>query len=126
LRQAREQRGLSVQDVAQKTRISVRWVQALEDARLDGLPAEVFVAGYLRSYARAVGLPGQDLMERYHALQRQREEEASLSERGGRGHLKGTALGVRQVQRPWLWLGLFLLLTAALLLVAWHRGALHI
>lgn len=72
LRRARERRGLSLQDVVRVTRISERWLPALEEARLDLLPAPVFVAGYVRSYARVVGLDEGDLLDRYHALVQQR------------------------------------------------------
>lgn len=126
LRRAREQRKLSTHDVAQKTRISVRWVEALEDARLDGLPAEVFVAGYLRSYARVVGLDGQEVLERYHALVRQREKSANQTERGVRGHYhKGTTHGAVLLRHPLLWVGLALLIVLALLFIAWHRHLIH-
>lgn len=65
LRRAREQQGLSLHDVAEQTRISVRWLAALEEARTEQLPAPVFVIGYLRSYARVLGLPGDELIEAY-------------------------------------------------------------
>lgn len=71
LRRARERRGLSIQDVARVTRISDKWLPALEEARLDHLPAPVFVTGYVRSYARVVGLDESDLVDRYHALNQQ-------------------------------------------------------
>lgn len=71
LRRARERRGLSMQDVARVTRISDKWLPALEEARLDHLPAPVFVSGYVRSYARVVGLDEGDLLDRYHALNQQ-------------------------------------------------------
>ena len=65
LRRAREQQGLSLHDVADQTRISVRWLAALEEARTEQLPAPVFVIGYLRSYTRVLGLPGDEMIESY-------------------------------------------------------------
>lgn len=122
LRRAREQRGLSTRDIAQKTRISVRWLEALEEARLDGLPAEVFVSGYLRSYARAVGLDGQSLLSRYHALLRERGEPV-LSERGAALSRRSAAFRQGAV---WLLLGgVMLIVLATLLVMAYRRGALH-
>lgn len=75
LRRARERRGLSQQDVVRTTRIAERWLPALEEARLDLLPAPVFVTGYVRSYARLVGLDEGDLVERYQGLIQQRGEQ---------------------------------------------------
>jgi transcriptional regulator with XRE-family HTH domain len=65
LRRVREQQGLSLHDVAEQTRISVRWLSALEEARTEQLPAPVFVIGYLRSYARVLGLSGDELIAGY-------------------------------------------------------------
>jgi hypothetical protein len=79
LRRARERRGLTQQDVVRTTRIAERWLPALEEARLDLLPAPVFVTGYVRSYARLVGLDEEDLVERYQGLTQQRSEQAALA-----------------------------------------------
>jgi cytoskeletal protein RodZ len=126
LRRAREQRGLSTRDIAGTTRISVRWIEALEAARLDGLPAEVFVSGYLRSYARAVGLDGQTLLARYHDLQLERGEESTgFDGRRGRG---GLARRHAAHQKNMMWLiglSLVAIIVAVLFAVAWRRGALH-
>lgn len=129
LRQAREERGLSIQEVAQKTRISVRWVQALEDAELEGLPAEVFVSGYLRSYARTVGLDGQKILEGYHALAQERAERMPSTGPAGRGRGQGKKMRARATwEKPLFFLALSLLLTLGFLLIAfaWRRGLLHI
>jgi transcriptional regulator with XRE-family HTH domain len=120
LRQARQQLGLSVHDVAQKTRISGRWIEALEAAQLEGLPAPVFVSGYLRSYAKAVGLDGNLLLVRYRELIEQRGLAAALAERGA--HLAGHRAATWR--RPLLFFGLALLIVFALVIVAWRRGAL--
>jgi transcriptional regulator with XRE-family HTH domain len=119
LRHARERQGLSVHDVANKTRISVHWIQALEDARLDCLPAPVFISGYLRSYARSVGLDGAEILRRYHELVEQRSEEAELAERGAHA-ISSTS----RWRKPLIWLGLLLLVALALAVAAWRRGVL--
>lgn len=85
LRRARERRGLSLQDVARVTRISDRWIPALEEARLDLLPAPVFVKGYVRSYARTVGLDEDDLVDRYQALTQQRAQCTPTGQSGTAG-----------------------------------------
>ncbi|MFN0094888.1 MAG: helix-turn-helix domain-containing protein [Dehalococcoidia bacterium] len=51
LREARSKRGLSIDQVAQETRISSRFIHALEAEHFDALPAPVYVRGFLRSYA---------------------------------------------------------------------------
>lgn len=61
----REDRGLARDHVARVTRIPMRTVEALEEGRWDELPADVFVRGFLRSYARCVGLPIEEALARY-------------------------------------------------------------
>lgn len=55
LRQLREARGLTQEAVSLETRIPVGSIRKIEDNRFAELPGEVFVRGFLRAYARAVG-----------------------------------------------------------------------
>lgn len=63
----REARNLSREHVAQVTRIQLRTIEHLEDGRFEGLPADVFVRGFIRGYARCVGLSVDDALARYGA-----------------------------------------------------------
>jgi cytoskeleton protein RodZ len=56
LRNARVQHGLTIDQVAQDTRISARFLEALEADRFEELPAPVYVRGFLRSYANYLKL----------------------------------------------------------------------
>ncbi len=56
LRAAREALGLTTTDVAARTRITLRHVNALDRGDLASLPGRPYVLGFIRSYARAVGL----------------------------------------------------------------------
>lgn len=59
LRNAREHRGMSIQDVADETRIRRAYIAAIEDMRLDQLPSRPFTIGYVKSYAELMGFePG--------------------------------------------------------------------
>ena len=62
LRDARTQRGLSIEQVSQDTRISARFLEALETERFDSLPAPVYVRGFLRSYASYLKLDPAPLL----------------------------------------------------------------
>ncbi len=85
LKQGREARHLSLGDIARVTKIPERSLERLESGRFDELPAAVFVRGFVRSYARAVGLDADDLARRYGELvQMDVPGEPSLSG-GGRG-----------------------------------------
>jgi len=65
LRTERELRELSVAEIAQTTRIPVRVLLHLENDERDKLPADVFVRGYLRAYACALGVPETELLSRF-------------------------------------------------------------
>lgn len=58
LRAAREEKGLSLDDVARQTRIPIRHLEHIERGEWDALPAITYSVGFARSYANAVGLDG--------------------------------------------------------------------
>lgn len=64
LRQAREARGESVGDVAHALKLNPRQVEAIEQERFDLLPGKAFVRGFVRNYARHVGLDAEQLVAR--------------------------------------------------------------
>ncbi|MFN2103243.1 MAG: helix-turn-helix domain-containing protein [Candidatus Promineifilaceae bacterium] len=65
LRQARENKGLSLEEVNEQTRISVRYLEALENGDYSALPTATHTRGFLRNYARFLDLEPQPLVERY-------------------------------------------------------------
>lgn len=69
LREARENKGLTLEDAQAKTRINVRYLAALENGQYSTLPTPVHVRGFLRNYARYLGLDPQPLLDRYAATQ---------------------------------------------------------
>lgn len=62
LRAAREQRQLSHADVAQRLKYAARQVQALESGDYEALPGLTFQRGFVRGYARLVGLDANELV----------------------------------------------------------------
>lgn len=65
LRKARLQAGLKEQDVAKKLKLSVQLVHAIENDEYTLLPAPAYTRGYLRSYARLVKCPEQEILVSY-------------------------------------------------------------
>ena len=61
MRQAREAKGLSLEDVANQTRIPIRHLQHIDREEWDALPAITYCIGFVRSYATVVGLDGAEL-----------------------------------------------------------------
>ncbi len=60
---AREQQGLSLAQIASQTRIQERHLQALEEEDFASLPAKVFTKGFVRSYARSLGLDEDEALQ---------------------------------------------------------------
>jgi flagellar biosynthesis protein FlhG len=65
LRRFREARGVSLEEIAHKSKISSRFLRYIEDERFDMLPAPVYLRGFLHEYARAVGLEPRGTAEAY-------------------------------------------------------------
>jgi len=65
LRSAREQRGLTLLQAAERLHVDARVLQALEAEDFGALGADVYVRGHLRRYAEAVGESGLELQELY-------------------------------------------------------------
>jgi cytoskeletal protein RodZ len=64
LRAARLKRGLSLENVAEQTRIPKRYIDALENDRLDEFPAFVYMRGFMKSYCDHLDLPFDDIWAR--------------------------------------------------------------
>lgn len=69
LRQARLRRNLELRQVAREMRLTVERVQAIEEDDYAALPDPVFVAGYLKTYARLMDLNPEPLVAAYRTLQ---------------------------------------------------------
>ncbi|MEZ4223951.1 MAG: helix-turn-helix transcriptional regulator [Polyangiaceae bacterium] len=65
LRRHREARRMSVEEVSRATRVPMSSVERIETDRFDELPGEVFVRGFLKSYAISVSLPPDEVLARY-------------------------------------------------------------
>jgi len=64
-KQVRETKGLTIDEVASKTRIRSDFVRALEEGNFAKLPDQVFARGFVRSYARSLGLDEEDAIHRF-------------------------------------------------------------
>lgn len=65
LRQARESLDLEIEDIAQATHIRAAFIAALEQLDLAPLPARPFAVGYVKAYARALGLDQDAVVTRF-------------------------------------------------------------
>jgi cytoskeletal protein RodZ len=70
LRELREAKRMSVAEVSRTTRVPILSVERIEADRFDELPGEVFVRGFLRAYARAIGVAPDEVLAKYTASRR--------------------------------------------------------
>lgn len=80
LRREREAREVSLAEIADVTKISKTYLQALEDERFDVLPATVFAKGFLREYAKYVGLDPDEVVNSYLTALQENEPDGPQDE----------------------------------------------
>ena len=78
LRREREARGIGLEEIAAATKISPRYLDALERDDFERLPGDVFTKGFVRAYAEHVGLVPDELVEEF---ERERDSRAGAAPR---------------------------------------------
>jgi cytoskeleton protein RodZ len=67
LQSKREQLGYSLKDVAEHTRIRKVYLESMEQGQFEALPGQAYVTGFVRVYARHLGLDSDELLARLNA-----------------------------------------------------------
>lgn len=67
LKAAREARKATLEEVATRTKIPQKYLEALEEGRYDIFPSQTYVTGFIRAYAKVVGLDQAELTRRFKA-----------------------------------------------------------
>jgi len=83
LRQIRNERRISLNEVSKHTQIQLKYLEYLEEGRYEKLPAEVYVKGFLRNYANFLGVDGNSLLKLYNrerGIQRNIKKEQKTNE----------------------------------------------
>ena len=117
LRVQRQSKGWEIERVATQLHLRPHLVEALEQDRFEDLPGPVFVIGYLRNYARLLGLDPEPLIGAYRAANPSPEPVAPLIRATGspKPEIGGGRSPVRLI-------GLGLLLAVIALLVLWWQS----
>jgi len=111
LRRAREEKGLSQEEACKHLRLSTSYMRALEQDDYDRLPEAPFIKGYLRNYARFLGLPAEELARQFQ----QRVDEMRQDER----EREQAALDDAPSNREWRLPALAVLAVVLLVAVGW-------
>jgi len=81
LKRERELRKISLREVSEATKIGLRYLEALEGNRFDQLPGGLFNKGFIRAYAKFIGLDGEPLVNAYLYDVARRQPDSSTQTR---------------------------------------------
>ncbi len=118
LRIARQAKGMSQGDIATHLHLSQSIVQALENDDQDRLPGPVFVRGYLRNYARFLGLDDDSILDRFGNAQTDHSHRLTPANQRVKPEIRSSNFAVRLVS--WI-----LVIGLLGLLVVWWQGHLE-
>lgn len=82
LRSERQRRSVSLEDISQTTKVTVRSLQALESDKFDQLPGGILSKGIVRSYVRCLGLDEGEWVSRFLDASGQRIEPDPVHDKG--------------------------------------------
>ncbi|MEO5574298.1 MAG: RodZ domain-containing protein, partial [Gammaproteobacteria bacterium] len=116
LRDEREARSLSVEQVAGKLRLDVKQIEAMERDEFTSLVAPVFARGYLRSYARFLQLPADAIIRSY-----ENQKGPIPKVLHGRSVLSDVDGGVGGHDRAMSWVVYLIVLASLILGVVWWQ-----
>lgn len=71
LKREREARGMTLSELSKVTRIPESALEHIENNEFDAFPAEVFVRGFLRNYARQLGISADEIIQAYESFNHQ-------------------------------------------------------
>ena len=87
LKEQREKVGITLQNVAAKTRIDIKFLEALEDGNFNFLP-ELYVKAFIKQYAKVVGLDEEETLQKYILAKEGKEEPVEKVNRENTGEKK--------------------------------------
>jgi len=79
LKTARLAKGIDLETISKETKIGLDKLESIENDDHPNLPSEVYVKGFIRAYARAVGADADEAIERYVSRIRIREHNTSAN-----------------------------------------------
>ncbi|HWR71867.1 MAG TPA: RodZ domain-containing protein [Nitrospirota bacterium] len=120
LSSAREAKGIDLHDAAQQTRISINYLRAMEQEDFNKLPGEVFLKGFLKSYARFLGLEEAEVMKRYQEMRPAKKVQAAVPDQQQETTENAAEQGDRKKLplEPLLWGAVIFIALAVLLFAA--------
>ena len=81
LKQVRQQRGYSLEEVNRITNIHIKYLHALENDRFDLLPSPFYAKAFLRTYAKSLGVDTKPLLDHFDKLMKMRPNQEQSESR---------------------------------------------
>lgn len=106
LKKTREEKGISLKDIQDRTKIRSRYLEAIEKGEFQIVPGEVYLRGFLRSYAECIGLNGFEVVDEYKklvAVSHEDEEEPQVA-------VESDEVKPWKARHLWVWIPLILLI----------------
>lgn len=75
LKNERLKKGISLDELQEITKIRTKYLKAIEDGDLNVIPALIYAKGFVKSYAEALGLDGNELLQKYSYLFQENDNE---------------------------------------------------
>lgn len=75
LKNERLKKGISLDELQEITKVRTRYLKAIEDGDLKVIPALVYAKGFVKSYAEALGINGNELIQKYGYLFQEKDDE---------------------------------------------------
>lgn len=80
LEEIRKRRGVSLEQISDATKISTRFLRAIETEEFEKLPGGLFSTSYIRQYAVAIGFGEEALLEQYTVFEDSRQKAEAAQE----------------------------------------------
>ena len=94
LRELREGKGVSLEEIARATRVGKRHLEAIEGEELSELPAPVFVKGFIRAYCQFLGARPDEALRQYRSLVGETSSDSAAHSGRSRSSRPLTPIGV--------------------------------
>src|SRR5512140_3413262 len=115
LRREREIRGISLKEIADATKISKRFLEAIERNDHKTLPAPVFTRGFVREYARYLGLNAEEMVNRYNEVVRRTTQSEIDSQELPRIPSKPRSMPFVRIDRNLIWFAALVIVFAGVM-----------
>ena len=112
LKRERELRGISLEEISESTKINLKFLQALEEDKLEIMPSTFFIKALLRTYAKFLGLEEHSVLNKYH--------EAAISQEQAQPTEEQSKISREETSKKRKrWMASIILGTCLLILIGW-------